>query len=64
MRKLSPQRRRAAVLAGACAAIIPSTALLVEGTHSVPAHFFGGLIAGIAVTLSLALLVRTRRACS
>jgi uncharacterized membrane protein YccC len=63
MRNLSPQRR-AAVIAGACAAIVPSTALLMEHTHSKMVDFAGGLIVGVAFALTVAFLIRTRRACS
>ena len=63
MRKLSP-RRRAAALCAACAAIIPSSSLLLQNSHSNPVHFAGGLVAGLAVTFSLATLIRSRRSCS
>ncbi len=63
MRKLTPQRRAAAICA-ACAAIIPSTTLLRFGSHSNAAHFTGGLVVGLACTLSMATLFSTRRACS
>ena len=64
MRNLSPQRRRTAVVAAACAAIIPSTTLLMSRSHSSSFDFVGGLIVGLAITVSLAMVVRGRRACS
>jgi hypothetical protein len=64
MRKLSPERRRVAVICGACAAVIPSATLLMTGNHSNAMHFVGGLLIGLAVTLSVGSLVLSRRACS
>jgi predicted Kef-type K+ transport protein len=64
MRKLSPERRRAAAICGACAAIIPSISLAMRGSHSNAFDFAGGLIIGLAMTLSIATVIRTRRACS
>ena len=62
MRKLSPQRRRAAAVCGACAAIIPSSALLMQHrATSNPVQFVGGLLIGTALTLSLAAFVSVRR---
>ncbi len=64
MRNLTPERRRAAVICAACAAMIPSVTLLMRGTHSSAVDFVGGLVVGLALTISIVTLVRTRRACS
>jgi hypothetical protein len=64
MKNLSPQRRRAAVLAAACAAIIPSTTILMERSQSRPLEFADGLLIGLAFTLTIGLVVRTRHSCS
>jgi hypothetical protein len=64
MRKLSPERRRVAAICGACAAIIPSTTLLMRQMHSNSADFMGGLIVGVAIVLSIANVSRLRRSCS
>lgn len=67
MRKLTPQRRRAAAICGACGAIIPSSALLMQHRPaSSPVQFVGGMLIGTALTISLAAFVSVRRrpACS
>jgi hypothetical protein len=64
MRELSPERRRAAALCAACAAIIPSAVLLMRSGHSSAFDFVGGLMIGLSITLSIATLVRSRRVCS
>ncbi len=63
MRTLTPQRRAAAICA-ACSAVIPSTSLLMFSSHSSPAHFFGGLIVGLAITLCIGSLALSRRSCA
>jgi hypothetical protein len=65
MRNLSPKRRRAAIVCGVCAAIIPSTTLMMEHFHaSKYADFGGGLLVGLALTLSVATFIKSRQACS
>jgi hypothetical protein len=64
MRKLSPERRRAAVICASCAAIIPSSTLLMFGSHSSSIHFVGGLLVGLAFTVSIGTLIKSQRACS
>jgi hypothetical protein len=63
MRKLSPQRRRVAVICASCAAIIPSTTLLMHGSHANGSAFAGGLIVGLAITLSVGSFIGLRRSC-
>jgi hypothetical protein len=53
MRNLTPQRRRAAILAGASAAVIPSITLFMRNSHSSAVDFAGGLLIGMMLTVSL-----------
>ncbi len=61
MRALTRQRRTAAIC-GACAAIVPSSALLMtDHPNSSPTHFFGGLVIGVAFSISVGTFVLSRR---
>ncbi len=64
MRKLTPERRRAVVLCGSCAAIVPGISMMMRNAHSSAFDFVGGLIVGLMITLSMAAVVRMRRSCS
>ena len=64
MRKLTPERRRAAILCGACAAVIPSISLMMRDAHSNTIDFAGGMIIGLMITMSFAAVIRVRRSCS
>ncbi len=65
MRNLSPQRRRATILAASCAAIIPSVLLLSRDNARMADHTatFAGMAVGIVVGVSILLVRRRRHVC-
>ncbi len=62
MRKLSPQRRRATILAALAAILAAAPTLLLDGHVSgVGIHFLRGLCIGIALPLLVASVLCLRR---